>query len=105
MDETVAHTDEIELSISSQEFHAPDLWAATTSRIAMSGAATCAALSFNRGNAGPVLRIVHQGLVFDNSGAEPRPVFEMREGEVFNLADEIPAWAAALLEQYTRHPE
>ena len=71
----------------------------------MSGAATCAALLFNRGNAGPVLRIVHQGLVFDNSGAEPRPVFEMSEGEVFNLADEIPAWAAALLEQYARHPE
>ena len=55
------------------------------------------------GNAGPVLRLVHQGLVFDNSDVEPRPVFEMREGEVYNLADEIPPWAAVLLEQYARH--
>jgi predicted ABC-type ATPase len=31
-------------------------------------------------NASKVLRIVHQGLVFDNSGAEPRPVFEIRKG-------------------------
>jgi predicted ABC-type ATPase len=45
-----------------------------------------------------VLRVVHQGLVFDNSGAEPRPVFEMRKGQLLNMADEIPAWAATLLE-------
>jgi len=48
-------------------------------------------------NAGPVLRLVHQGLVFDNSGAEPRPVFEMRGGRVINLTDEIPEWAESLL--------
>lgn len=46
-------------------------------------------------NAGKVLRTVDQGLVFDNSGAEPRPVFEMRKGR---LEDEIPAWAPALME-------
>jgi predicted ABC-type ATPase len=55
-------------------------------------------------NARGVLRIVHQGLVFDNSGAEPRPVFEMRKGGLFNWADEIPAWAATLLER-TGSPE
>ncbi|MES1260932.1 MAG: hypothetical protein ABUS49_04280, partial [Acidobacteriota bacterium] len=49
-------------------------------------------------NAPQVLRSVHQGLVFDNSGAEPRPVLEMRNGRLFNVADEIPAWAAELLE-------
>ena len=49
-------------------------------------------------NAKRVLRIVHQGLVFDNSGAEPKPVFEMRMGRVLSMADEIPAWAATLLE-------
>ena len=49
-------------------------------------------------NAGKLLRIVDQGLVFDNSGAEPRPVFEIREGRLLNMADEIPAWAAALME-------
>ncbi len=49
-------------------------------------------------NAGKLLRIVDQGLVFDNSGAEPRPVFEIRKGRLLNMADEIPAWAAALME-------
>jgi hypothetical protein len=44
------------------------------------------------------LQLVHQGLVFDNSGAEPRPVFEMRGGRVRSLTDKIPEWAAALLE-------
>jgi predicted ABC-type ATPase len=48
-------------------------------------------------NARQVLRIVHQGLVFDNSGAEPRPVFEMRRGRLLSRSDEVPAWAAALL--------
>ena len=33
-------------------------------------------------NARAVLRIVHQGLVFDNPGAEPRRVFEMRKGQL-----------------------
>jgi len=51
------------------------------------------------GNAGRILKIVHQGLVFDNSGAEPRPVFEMRRGRLFNMADETPAWAATLLKR------
>jgi predicted ABC-type ATPase len=49
-------------------------------------------------NACHVLQIVHQALVFDNSGAEPQPVFEMRKGELFNAAHEIPTWATALLE-------
>lgn len=49
-------------------------------------------------NAGKVLRTVDQGLVFDNSGAEPRPVFEIRKGRLFNMADEIPVWAEALME-------
>lgn len=48
-------------------------------------------------NAGKVLRTVDQGLVFDNSGAEPRPVFEMRKGRLLNTADEIPAWVSALM--------
>jgi hypothetical protein len=48
-------------------------------------------------NAGRVLRIVHQGLVVDNSGAEPGSVFEIRQGRLFNMADEIPSWASALL--------
>ena len=50
-------------------------------------------------NARPVLRIVHQALVFDNSGAEPRRVFEMRKGQLLDIADEIPPWAGALLER------
>jgi len=53
-------------------------------------------------NAVHVLQLVHQGLVFDNSGAEPRPVFELRGGRVVDLADEIPEWAAGLLEMNTK---
>ena len=53
-------------------------------------------------NASHVLKLVHQGLVFDNSGAEPRPVFEMRGGRVLSLADKIPEWAATLLEGNNR---
>ncbi|HWE53606.1 MAG TPA: AAA family ATPase [Bryobacteraceae bacterium] len=49
-------------------------------------------------NATRMLPIVHQGLVFDNSGAEPRPIFEMRMGLALNTAAEIPEWAATLLE-------
>ena len=49
-------------------------------------------------NARLVLRMVHHGFVFDNSGDGPRPIFEMRSGRLINLADEIPAWAAPLLE-------
>lgn len=56
-------------------------------------------------NAGHVLQLVHQGLVFDNSGAEPRPVFEMRSGRVFSLASEIPEWASPLLKRNTRQRE
>jgi predicted ABC-type ATPase len=52
-------------------------------------------------NARHVLQLVHQGLVFDNSGAEPRLVFEMRGGRVLSLTDQIPEWAAALLERNT----
>ncbi len=43
--------------------------------------------------------------LFDNSGAEPRPVFEMRGGRVVGLNDEIPVWAAALLERNTNQRE
>ena len=50
-------------------------------------------------NAGRILQLVHQGLVFDNSGAEPRPVFEVRTGRVVSLKDEIPEWAEALLQK------
>jgi predicted ABC-type ATPase len=49
-------------------------------------------------NAGRLLRIVQEGLVFDNSESEPRLIFEMRGGRVLNIANEIPAWAATLLE-------
>ncbi len=38
-----------------------------------------------------------QALVFDNSGAEPRPVFVMSKGQLLNGGHEIPAWASALL--------
>jgi hypothetical protein len=46
--------------------------------------------------------MVHQALVFDNSGAEPRPVFVMRNGQLLNPAQEIPVWATALLDQAGR---
>lgn len=49
-------------------------------------------------NARQLVRIVHQALVFDNSGAEPRPVFEIRKGQLLTTADEIPTWATRLLE-------
>ena len=49
-------------------------------------------------NAGYVLQLVHQGLVFDNSGAEPHPVFEMRSGRLVSVTKEIPAWASGLLQ-------
>ena len=49
-------------------------------------------------NARQLVAVVHQALVFDNSGAEPRPVFEMRKGQLLNTADEIPTWATTLLE-------
>jgi predicted ABC-type ATPase len=49
-------------------------------------------------NARRLIPIVHQALVFDNSGAEPRPVFEMRRGQLRNADDEIPTWATTLLE-------
>jgi predicted ABC-type ATPase len=48
-------------------------------------------------NARQVLQIVHQALVFDNSGAEPRPVFEVRRGQSLPTVHEIPTWAASLL--------
>jgi predicted ABC-type ATPase len=48
-------------------------------------------------NAREMLRIVHEALVYDNSSTEPRSVFEMREGRVSHMADEIPSWAVALL--------
>ena len=50
-------------------------------------------------HAGRMPRMVHQGLVFDNSGAELRPVFEVRNGKLINPADEIPAWADILLQK------
>ncbi len=56
-------------------------------------------------NAGHILQLVHQGLVFANSGVEPRPVLEMRGGRVVGLADEIPEWAAELLELNTKPRE
>jgi predicted ABC-type ATPase len=49
-------------------------------------------------NAKRVPRIVSEAVVFDNSESEPRPIFEVRGGQVFNIADEIPAWASTLLE-------
>lgn len=49
-------------------------------------------------NARHVLQIVHQALVFDNSGAEPRPVFVMRKGQLLSAVHEIPTWATALLD-------
>ena len=49
-------------------------------------------------NAKRVLRLVHEALVFDNSGTEPKPIFEMRGSQVLIIADEIPAWAATLLD-------
>ena len=49
-------------------------------------------------NARRLVPIVHQALDFDNSGAEPRPVFEMRQGQLLSTADEIPTWATTLLE-------
>jgi predicted ABC-type ATPase len=55
-------------------------------------------------NASQVLPIVNRGLVFDNSGSEPRPVFEVRGGLAIHVADEIPAWAAGLLEGMQREP-
>jgi len=45
------------------------------------------------------IRIVDEALAFDNSGAEPRFVFEMRTGGVFTTAEELPAWAAGLLQE------
>jgi hypothetical protein len=42
--------------------------------------------------------MVHQALVFDNSGAEPRPVFEIRKGQLLTTAEEMPTWATTLLE-------
>jgi len=47
-------------------------------------------------NAARVLQLVHLGLVFDNSGGEARPIFEVRDGQVVSLSDEIPEWAAGL---------
>lgn len=49
-------------------------------------------------NALRLVPIVHQALVFDNSGAEPRPVFEMRKGQLLTTAEEMPTWATTLLE-------
>jgi predicted ABC-type ATPase len=50
-------------------------------------------------NAAFILPLVHQGLVFDNSGAEPRPVFEIRHGRVVSRTDEVPEWAQNLLQR------
>jgi predicted ABC-type ATPase len=49
-------------------------------------------------NARYLVRIVHQALAFDNSGAEPALVFEMRSGKVLTVSARLPQWAAALLE-------
>ena len=50
-------------------------------------------------NARRLLPVVHQGLVSNNSGAGPRAVFEMRKGLTISVADEIPVWAATLLQE------
>jgi predicted ABC-type ATPase len=48
-------------------------------------------------NAWSLVRIVDQALVYDNSGEEPRLLFEMRSGVVVTIAASLPRWAAGLL--------
>jgi len=56
-------------------------------------------------NAAHVLHLTHEGLVFDNLGAEPRPVFEVLGGRVVGLPDDSPEWAERLLESNTKRRE
>ena len=44
-----------------------------------------------------IVGLVGQVLAFDNSGAEPRLVFEMRSAIVLTRAAELPTWAAKRL--------
>ena len=55
-------------------------------------------------NACHLVQIVDQAVVFDNSGAEPRPVFEMRQGRMLSIVNEMPLWATTLLD-WPRRPE
>lgn len=45
-----------------------------------------------------ILPLVHEALVYDNSREEPKHILTMRMGKVANIASEMPAWAAMLVE-------
>jgi predicted ABC-type ATPase len=45
-----------------------------------------------------VVNIVNEALIYDNSGPEPKLLFEVRSGSVFSKAAEQPPWARDLLE-------
>jgi predicted ABC-type ATPase len=49
-------------------------------------------------NAKELLRVVHHALGFDNSGDKADLIFEIRAGKVITKSENLPLWAAPLLE-------
>jgi predicted ABC-type ATPase len=45
-----------------------------------------------------LVKIVNEALIYDNSGPEPKLIFEIRSGEVGKKANDLPRWARNLLE-------
>ena len=48
-------------------------------------------------NARRVLRVVHEALVFDNTGEKPELVLELREGHVISRAETLRKWVLGIL--------
>lgn len=49
-------------------------------------------------NAKPLLTIVDETFVYDNSGLEPKLIFEFQSGRLVSKSSYVPDWARALLE-------
>jgi len=45
-----------------------------------------------------IIKITHETLAYDNSGAEPILMIEMRTGSVIRKVSELPLWARDLLQ-------
>ncbi|HTU45751.1 MAG TPA: AAA family ATPase [Bryobacteraceae bacterium] len=50
-------------------------------------------------NAKKVLSLVHETIIYDNSGPEPTLIVEIRSGRVVTKASELPLWASELIQE------
>lgn len=45
-----------------------------------------------------IISLVHEAIIYDNSGPEPRLILEIRYGRAVSKVSELPRWARELLE-------